>query len=371
MVYSRRDFFKIAGVAGISAAAVGMSACSSNSSSNNSSSSSSSSSSSAVESPTVRWNYGTSGNVLVVIAEEKGYFKEEGITIEKVEATANLDSMALLSSGKADVASNSGTSNPLQQISSGVDLTIFGGHMLTGCMPVVAQHGAEWNGIESFVGKKVAVNPSYFAFTGALMDKGYDKPLEVTDWEIYKDYNDALAAVVRGDVAYALMGTGQVQTVKQMASNNEIDIVCYQSDIMENYSCCRMVAPTSWVKNNPNTVTAVNRALIRAQQWYEANKQESVKLLANAINAKEDYVSAFMLDEHYRVNVDPLKDGVKKAWDILGKTSYLKENNGINIDDHINTELYKKALEDCKSKYASDDKAFYDKMETFFKTHNA
>ena len=44
-------------------------------------------------------------------------------------------------------------------------------------MPVVAKAGAEWNGIESFIGKKVAVNPSYFAFTGAVMDLGYDNPL--------------------------------------------------------------------------------------------------------------------------------------------------------------------------------------------------
>lgn len=368
MVYSRRDFFKLCGATGIAAvAATGMIGCSSSSDS----SSSSSSNDGKVEQSTVKWNYGTSGNVLVVIAEEKGYFKDEGITIEKVEATAVLDAMGLLSSGKADVASNAGTSNPLQQISNGVDLTIFGGHMLTGCMPVVGQHGCEWNGIESFVGKKVAVNPSYFAFTGALMDKGYDKPLEVTDWEIYKDYNDAMAAVIRGDVAYALLGTGQTQTAKKMAANGELDIVCYQSDIMENYSCCRMVAQSSWVKNNPNTVTAINRALIRAQQWYESNKQESVKLLATAIGADEDYVSAFMLDEHYRVHVDPLKKGVEKAWDILGKTNYLKENNGINIDDHINTELYKKALDDCKSKYGKDAEAFYKSMEEFYNKYDA
>ena len=117
--------------------------------------------------------------------------------------------MALLATGKVDVVSNAGTSNPLQQIASGVDISVFGGHMIEGCMPVVAKKGAEWNGIESFIGKKVAVNPSYFAFTGAVMDLGYDNPLEVVDWEVYTDYNDALAAVVRGDVAYALMEIGR------------------------------------------------------------------------------------------------------------------------------------------------------------------
>ncbi len=368
MVYSRRDFFKLAGVAGVSVAAAGMSACSSNSSSN--SSSSSTSNSDTPEQSTVRWNYGASGNVLVVIANEKGYFKDEGITIEKIETTAVLDAMALLTTGKADVVSNAGTSNPLQQISNGVDITVFGGHMQTGCMPVVGKKGVEWKGIESFVGKTVAVNPSYFAFTGALMDKGYDKPLEVVDWKIYKDYNDALAAVVRGDVTYALLGTEKTQTAKQMQDNGEIDILCYQSDIMEDYSCCRMVANTEWINKNPKTVKAICRALLRAQSWYESNKNESVSMLASAIGANDDYVSAYMLDEHYRVNVDPLKNSVVRAWNILDKTDYLKGDKSIKIEDHINTELYKEALDECKNKYGKDDSAFYSKMETFFTEHN-
>ena len=84
------------------------------------------------ETTLVRWNYGTSGNVLVTVALEKGYFKEYGIDLEIVEATQNAGAMQLLSSGKVDIVSNAGTSNPLQQIASGVDMTIFGGHMVTG-----------------------------------------------------------------------------------------------------------------------------------------------------------------------------------------------------------------------------------------------
>ena len=95
----------------------------------------------------VTWNYGSSGNVLVTIANEKGYFAEEGIEIEPVEATQNMDAMALLAAGKVDVVSNAGTSNPLQQIAQGVDITVFGGHMVEGCMPVIAKAGTEWNGI--------------------------------------------------------------------------------------------------------------------------------------------------------------------------------------------------------------------------------
>ena len=80
----------------------------------------------APEQDVVKWNYGTSGNVLVTIANEKGYFEDEGISIEPVEANANADAMTLLSTGKVDVVSNAGTSNPLQQIASGVDISEIG-----------------------------------------------------------------------------------------------------------------------------------------------------------------------------------------------------------------------------------------------------
>lgn len=325
------------------------------------------------EQSVVKWNYGTSGNVLVTIANEKGYFEDEGISIEPVEANANADAMTLLATGKVDVVSNAGTSNPLAQIASGVDISVFGGHMIEGCMPVIALPDAEWNGIESFLGEKVAVNPSYFAFTGAVAElDGVDDPMTAVSWEVYSDYNDALAAVVRGDVKYALMGTGQNLSVQEMQANGEIKIVSYQSEIMENYSCCRMVAQTSWINDNPNTVKAVIRALLRAQSYYEANKEEAVTLHAKAIDATEEYVGAYMLDdEHYFVSVDPLKAGVVRAWGILDSTGFLDENAAnINIEDHINTTLYEEALEEAVELYGDEAPEFYENMKAFFEEND-
>lgn len=321
----------------------------------------------APEQSVVTWNYGSSGNVLVTIANEKGYFEDEGIAIEPVAATANADAMSLLASGKVNVVSNAGTSNPLQQIAQGVDITVFGGHMIEGCMPVIALPDAEWNGIESFLGEKVAVNPSYFAFTGAVMDLGVEDPMTAVDWQVYSSYDDALVAVQKGEVKYALMGTGQCLAVKQLAEQGDIKIVSYQSEIMENYSCCRMVAQTDWVNENPNTVKAICRALLRAQSWYEANKEEAVKLHAAAIDATEEYVAAYMLDDvHYFVSVDPLKSGVVRAWDILGATGYLGEDCQVDILDHINTDLYEEALAEATELYGAEDPDFYAAQLTFF-----
>lgn len=320
---------------------------------------------------TVKWNYGGSGNVLVTIANEKGYFEEEGIQFEKVDATQNMDAMALLAAGKVDVVSNAGTSNPLQQIAQGVDITVFGGHMVEGCMPVIAKAGTEWNGIESFVGESVAVNPSYFAFTGAVMDLGYDNPLEAVDWQVYSSYPDALAAVINGEVKYALQGTQDNYGLQELIDAGEIEIVSYQSEIMENYSCCRMVANTSWVNENPDTVKAIIRALLRAQSYYEANKEEAVELHAALIGQETDYVAAYMMDEeHYFVNTDPLKNGVVRAWEILDATGYLGEDCDVNIEDHINTTLYEEALAEATELYGEEAPEFYAAQAEFFEANN-
>ena len=320
------------------------------------------------EETVVKWNYGTSGNVLVTIAEQKGFFKDEGIKIEPVFATENADALSLLASDKVDVVSNAGTSNPLQQISAGVDLTIFGGHMLNGAMPVIAKKGTKWNGITDLVGKKAAINPQYYAFTGALMDAGVKDPLKEVDWVQITKYNDAMAAVVRGDVDYALLGTQQNQAVKNM---KDIEVVTYQSDVMPNYSCCRLVAKTKYINENPDTVKAILRALIRAQQYYESNKQEAVHMLAKQIKADDAFVAAYMLDEHYDVHIDPLKKGVIRAWDILGKTNFLDSKaKTINIEDKINTDLYKQALEETKEKYGNEDPKFYESLEKFFEEND-
>ena len=320
------------------------------------------------EETVVKWNYGTSGNVLVTIAEQKGFFKDEGIKIEPVFATENADALSLLASDKVDVVSNAGTSNPLQQISAGVDLTIFGGHMLNGAMPVIAKKGTKWNGITDLVGKKAAINPQYYAFTGALMDAGVKNPLKEVDWVQITKYNDAMAAVVRGDVDYALLGTQQNQAVKNM---KDIEVVTYQSDVMPNYSCCRLVAKTKYINENPDTVKAILRALIRAQQYYESNKQEAVHMLAKQIKADDAFVAAYMLDEHYDVHIDPLKKGVIRAWDILGKTNFLDAKaKTINIEDKINTDLYKQALEETKEKYGNEDPKFYESLEKFFEEND-
>ena len=78
-----------------------------------------------------------------------------------------------------------------------------------------------------------------------------------------------------------------------------------------------------------------------------------------------------MDNPHCDINVDPMKSAVRRAWNYMDKLGLLSVSaEKINIDDHINTELYKEALDECQEKYGSENPKFYEKMQGQFAKNN-
>ena len=320
-----------------------------------------------LESNTVKLALTSSGHIFNAIAEEQGYLKDEGLKVEYVPVETAADAFAGLASGKIDIASNQGTNLPLQYVSEGTDLTMFAGYMLTGCMPIFTKTSTEWHGIEDLIGKTMACEPNVYAISGPLLDMGHD-PLNDITWLQPDNQPDRIIAVEKGEADYGLVGTSLNYNVLK---NPNVKIVAYASDILPNYSCCRIEAMTSWVKKNPNTIKALLRAWLRAQAYYEAHHDEAVALVANLVGAKEDFVRAYMDNEHYRLNLDPMKASIRKAWDYMDRLGLLSEKaKQINIDDHINNTLYKEVLDECQAKYGKEAPEFYEKMQAQFAAYN-
>ena len=100
----------------------------------------------------VKWNCGTSGS-RATIAEEKGYLKDEGITIEYVEANANADAMTLLATGRWMLYRMQETTTLCSRLRPSGPDNLWSHMVMKGCMPVVAKSRC-WSGTESnFIGK--------------------------------------------------------------------------------------------------------------------------------------------------------------------------------------------------------------------------
>lgn len=320
-----------------------------------------------IEDTELVWAKDNSGNTFLAIAQDQGWFDELGITIEEAPFDETTAALTALAGGQLDFISNYGTNSPLQEIASGEDFVIIGGYMAQGCMPIVAKKGTEWNGVEDFIGKKVATDPSTYSFTGPLLEMGYD-PLNEVEWVTYANYSDALAGVLKGEVDYALVGTSRNYEVMQ---NPELEAIAYQSDVMPWYSCCRMVVTKEYADNNPNTIKAVMKTLIRAQEYYTTHHDECVELMKDYMGVELDYVESYMNNEHFQISNDPLKHEVINAWNILDETGFLSENaKNINIEEHIDISFYEEALNECIEEYGDENPEFYNELKAFFEEHN-
>ena len=314
----------------------------------------------APETDTVRLAVFQHGHILNAIAEAQGYLEDEGIKVEYVNVETDAEIFEGIEKGTIDIASNSGTNLPLQMIAEGHDLTIFAGYLLTGCMPVFAKVDTEWTGIESLVGKTMACEPNMFAVSGPLMDKGYD-PLKDVNWYDPEDQNDRIKAVKEGTADYGLVGT---QLNYAIDSDPELKVCTYASDLLPDYSCCRVEASTEWVNENPNTVKALLRAWIRALEYYNNNHEESVRFISEMTGQDEEFLRSHMDNPHFDINTDPLRTSVERAWDYLKKIGIITgEAEKIDIDEHIDTELYKEALDECQDRYGNDDPKFYEQLQ--------
>ena len=283
------------------------------------------------------------GHVLNVIAEDQGYLEDEGIKVQYVKVDTDEEVFDGIEKGTIDIASNSGTNLPLERIASGQKLTIFGGYLLTGCMPIFAKEDTEWKGIQ------------------------FD-PITQINWYEAASQEERIKAVKEGKVDYALVGTNLNYAVN---TDPELKVCTYASDVLPEYSCCRVVASTEWVEQNPDTAKALLRAWIRALSYYDSHHDETVELLVRETGQTEEYIRAYLDNPHCNINVDPMKSAVDRAWNYMDKLGLLSASaSKIDIDEHINTTLYKEALDECQEKYGSENSKFYERMQGQYARNN-
>ena len=184
----------------------------------------------------------------------------------------------------------------------------------------------------------------------------------------YESDSEEIQAVLKGEIDYATIGTGRMYEV---LNTEGIKIVTYCSDVTPNYSCCRMVARDSWVKENRETVKLINEALIRAMCYFETHREECVDLMVEQLNADKEYVEAYMLNEHYRINPDTVKNIVMDNYDYMVKVGGIENlDESVNMEDRIYNDIYKEALDEAVEKWGSEDQEFYDNAVKGYQENN-
>jgi NitT/TauT family transport system substrate-binding protein len=283
-------------------------------------------------------------HLLLYVAQEKGFFKEEGIDSKLFQFTNSAEGMNSILAGKIDVGPF-GVSAPLAFISKGADAVVIGGANSGACALVtMPDRYDELKDIKSYKGKKIAsvrLSTADVIFRGALLDAGIDWRKGDAEMIELESPAATMEALKKGRVDAALIWTPYVA----MAEDLGVKVAMYITDLYENNVCCRQAVLRANLTEHPELWENFMAALIKAYDFYQTNHEETIDVTAKYVRVDKKYLEkeTYAEDATMICSPDPMKLSVNKYWGIMKQTGFIK--TGIDINDHIETAIYKSALD--------------------------
>lgn len=308
----------------------------------------------------------TTGHSLYYIAQEEGYFKEEGLNVTLHPFSNSGEGINAVTAGKLDVGTF-GTPAPLTFEEKGADIVFLGGQMGNGAGVVSKPELAEdLKDINNFKGKKVAtvkLATGDVILRGALYEAGIDYEKDLTIIEMNSPA-DVIVAVKKGEVDAGVVWAPFVEKAKQEG----LEIVKYSQEYHENHVCCRIIADETKFDENYKTYVKFLKAIIRAEKFEkdENNKQKAIADIKKYVDVDPAIIEKDIYGGYVDQSVDPNKKAILSMRETMVNIGYLKEDK--DIAPQIHTEAYKEALDQLKAENPND--TFYQGLETRYEENN-
>lgn len=287
------------------------------------------------------------GHVLYFIAQEKGFFAEEGLDVELFQFTNSGEGLNAIKSGKLDVGSF-GTAAPLTFIDKGTPFVMFGGMQSEGHAVVAKPENVDkFKTVQGFIGTKVAtvrLATGDAVWRQALSKAGIDWKTQVTVQEL-----DSPAAVLEA-VKKGSADAGIVWVpFTEMAEQQGLSIVEWSSQYLDSHVCCRLVGLADHIKDNKEGFSRFSRALIRAYDFYLNNQDETVDIISKYVKIDKTLLKKAAYSGHIHSIPDPDRKRIVAFWEAMKTIGYVKGEQDINKS--INTDIYHEALGQLKERY--------------------
>lgn len=222
----------------------------------------------------------TLDRAVVHLAQDKGYFKEEGLNVEIQDVSSGSQSVNKLISGDVDFALGSYTPFMKAQATGTADLKIVSENLVSApnLQPVMTMPDSDLKRPEDVPGKKIAITSpgtiTDIAVKSVLRDKGID--YSTTEF-VPMGFSDMPAALQRGDIDGAvMMEPYTTQAARQLGTKTVFDIF---SGATEDFPVAGVATKADFVKENPKTVEAFQRAVNRAKEDAQ-DRQQIIPMLS-------------------------------------------------------------------------------------------
>jgi NitT/TauT family transport system substrate-binding protein len=240
----------------------------------------------------------------LTVAEQKGFFKDEGLDVEIVDFAGGAKALQAVVGGSADVVSGAFEHNINMQ-AKGQPMRAF---VLQGRAPQIVlavntKTVPNFKSVADLKGKKIGVSApgsSTNIMANFVLAKAGLKPSDVSFVGVGASQG-AVAAMRAGQID-ALSNLDPVITI--LARSNDIKIISDTRDVAEAdkvfggpMPAATLYSPVSFIDKNPNTVQALTNAIVRANKWIQqAGPSEIVKTVPESylLGDRAVYIDAFL-----------------------------------------------------------------------------
>lgn len=341
-------------------------------------------------------DYGTlnvselAGNIRVsfnILAEELGYFKEEGVKVN-TKAIGGINAITAIQEGQLDIL-NTGFIPDLSALVGGSDLVFFGGTAVEGGAIIanksVASNYKKADGSIDFTNLENAKiglqrNESSWVVARQYVLENYPTvDLDVVEQEndshthYFAEFTDVQQAVSSGSIDLGFLP--YEYAFKAVEAGLNVEILAKAGELIPNYVCCREVTSSKVYEEKYDALVAYERARIRAWEYYEnpANRSKVVEILANHSGNDEDYVEQYLFGGATKLSADPNQKGILSYFTAVKNAGVFKSLdqdalNALVLADHVDTKAYKEALDSLIKENKNNE--FYKQTLTLYNEYN-
>lgn len=286
---------------------------------------------------------------MVVLAHEKGFYRDEGLDVTIVPIANLNDGITAVQLGKLDILPL-GIIPSVTFISKGADLVIYGGTIAEGSQGVTLPENADrYRDLTAFRGKKVAV---VLPETGKMIMKdlirraGVDVDRDV-QFVVLDGFQSVIETVLKGAADIGFVNSGFDIIARKRGLAVAVDL----KDWAPNSVCCRQTTSRKTFEQKRDALVKFQTANLMAYKFYRERPEETVRLLTAYSGQPEDYVKHCLYDDVMVVTLDPAQRRIRDFYEIMKANGDIDPGTPWSVDRAIDTSVYSEALSVMENRY--------------------
>lgn len=303
------------------------------------------------------------GATLIFVAKEQGYFTDQGLNVELSSFANSAEGTNAIIAKKIDVG-GFGLA-PLIFISKGTSETIIGGQMGEGAAVFTTpEKASQFKDLNSFKGKTVATVRAASGdihFRGALQNAGLDLKKDLIIQELASPAA-VIEALKSGKVDAGVVWTPFTET----APNQGLVRLWYTDEYFPKHPCCRIAVLSDELNKNRDSFVSYEKALIQAYSFTKSNPDATLEDVSKYVQINKTDLKNAIDSPHFYISPDPNTKGIVESYNLMKSIGYI--NTTVNIQDHIDTTVYKQALDEIAKQNPNN--AVYQQLEADYQTLN-